>query len=253
MRIAALYDVHGNLTALEAVLAEVEREEVDLVLVGGDAAAGPQAEATLDRLRGLERARFIRGNSDRELADVRWEAKEPLGRERMGWMRERLGEDRLLFLDALPERLTFPVDGLGEVLFCHGSPRSDLEVLTRATPEERLRDALAGVEAAVVVCGHTHVQFDRSHDGVRVVNAGSVGIPYEDTPGAYWALLGPAVELRRTEYDLEAAAEAFRASGFPDADEFVRETLFAEEGPDEATAFFEKLASEQPEFAGDGA
>ncbi len=252
MRVAALYDVHGNLTALEAVLAEVDREDVETIVVGGDVAAGPIPVETLERLRTLgERVRFIRGNAERELAEPTPDL-EGLSRERVDWTRDRLGAERLAFLGALPTTLTMSVNGLGEVLFCHGSPRSDLEVLTRATPEERLREAVAGVEAGLILCGHTHSQWLRTVNGITVVNAGSVGLPYEEEPGAYWTLLGPDVEQRRTTYDLEAAAEAYRASGYPEADEFVRETLIEPETPDAAVDFFEQLALDRPEFAGRG-
>ncbi len=107
--------------------------------------------------------------------------------------------------------VVFDVDGLGLTLFCHGSPRSDTEIITTATTDERLRGILGGVEQRTVVGGHTHRQFDRRVDGWRVVNAGSVGMPYEGRPGAYcWALLGPGVELRRTAYDVDRAVVALR-------------------------------------------
>jgi predicted phosphodiesterase len=143
----------------------------------------------------------------------------------------------------LPDTHVIGVEGLGDVLFCHGSPRSDEEILTRATPPERLSDILTGVEQRVVVCGHTHVQFDRTVGGVRVVNAGSVGMPYEDEPGAYWALFGPDVDLRRTEYDLERAATAVRATAFPDAEEFAAEHILHPASAEEATEHFERMAA----------
>ena len=177
-RVAALYDIHANLPALDAVLADAE--EADLVVVGGDFSHGPLPAETVDRLRGLgDRVRFIRGNADREVA--RPDA----------WQREPLGEERLAFLAGLPETVTIEIDGLGSVLFCHGSPRSDEEILTAVTPEDRLARILADVAEPVVVCGHTHHQFDRTAHGIRVVNAGSVGMPYEGRPGAFWAMLGP--------------------------------------------------------------
>ena len=254
MRVAALYDVHGNLPALEAVLADVEREGVDAIVVGGDFAAGPMPVEAVDRLRGLgTTARFLRGKADRELADLEWQAGEDVGRRRVAWMREQLGPERLEFMRELPEQIVLDVEGLGPVLFCHGSPRTDLEVLTRETPEARLREALAGVQAEVIVCGHTHSQWKRELDGKVVANAGSVGLPYEEQRGAYWALLGPGLEHRRTEYDVDAAGAAFLATEFPDADDYARDALLEPESPEAATEFFEQLAREHPEFAGSGA
>src|SRR5262249_47035368 len=93
-----------------------------------------------------------------------------------------------------------PVDGLGDVLFCHATPRNDVDFFSDVTPEERLLPSFAGVREATVVCGHSHLQFDRRVGATRVVNAGSVGMAYEDEPGADWALLGPDVELRRTTF-----------------------------------------------------
>ena len=113
--------------------------------------------------------------------------------------------------------------GLGDVLFCHATPRSDLEIFTRLTAEDRLFPAFAGVDAAVVVCGHTHMPFDRTVRGIRVVNAGSVGMPFGE-PGADWLLLGPDLWPRHLRYDFEAAAARIRASAYPQAEAFAAGT-----------------------------
>lgn len=224
MRVAALYDVHGNLPALEAVLADAT-SAADLVLVGGDVAAGPFPRETLALLRDLgERAVFVRGNADR--------ASVP-----------GLGDDERSFLASLPLTVTLDVHGLGPTLFCHATPRSDEEIVTAITPDERLREVFGAVAENTVVCGHTHVQFDRRAGSVRVVNAGSVGMPYEGRPGAYWALLGPDVALRSTEYDVERAAERIRASGYPGAGEWASEYVLHPHPAEEATEFFEQLAT----------
>jgi putative phosphoesterase len=231
-RVAALYDVHGNLPALDAVLAEVD---ADVILVGGDVAAGPWPAETLDRLRALgDRVRWIRGNADRELAQPS-ESSEQGGppQQVMSWTRSRLDEEQLGFLAALPLIETIDIEGVGRVLFCHATPRSDDELLTRISDETRWRAALNGVDADVVVCGHTHVQFDRPVGDVRLVNAGSVGMPYETGPGAYWLAIGPGVEHRRTEYDMEAAAREI-AAAWPDE--------WPSASPDEATEFFEQAS-----------
>ncbi len=207
MQVAALYDVHGNPSAIDAVLAEVPDEAT--ILVGGDVAAGPYPAEALERLRSLgERVRWIRGNADRELrpgeqglapADV------------IGWVREQLSDEQVAFLHGLPERIELDVDGVGRVLFCHATPQNDTDIFLEDTPEERVAPSFAGVGADLVVCGHTHMQFDREIAGIRVVNAGSVGMPYDDEPGAYWLALGPGAEHRRTAYD-EAGLDA---SAFP--------------------------------------
>ena len=107
-----------------------------------------------------------------------------------------------------------------------------------------MREMMAGVEQNVVVCGHTHMQFERQIDGKRLINAGSVGMPYEGQPGAYWLVLGPAVSFQRTPYDVESAADQIRASGLPGAEEFARENVLNSPPASEATAIFEQMATE---------
>jgi predicted phosphodiesterase len=128
-------------------------------------------------------------------------------------------EDEKL-LASWPATARLKIQGLGEVMFCHGTPRSDTEIFTRLTPEERLLPIFEGVKVSTVLCGHTHTQFDRTIGGTRVVNAGSVGMPFGE-PGAYWLLLGPEVELRYTRYDLAKAAERIRATKCPQAEDFA--------------------------------
>ena len=240
MRVAALYDVHANLPALEAVLAEVD---ADSILVGGDVVLGPMPKETLGLLRERD-ATFIRGNCDREVATPG--EGEELWTRRARWAHGQLDDEQLAFLRDLPHPLSLEIDGLGEVLFCHGSPRSDEEIITAITPPKRLDPILDGVTQDLVVCGHTHAQFDRLVGDRRLVNAGSVGMAYEGEPGiAAWALLGPTVELRRTPYDVEAAAALVRETGFPEAEELVNEALLHPPSAEEVTAHFESLAERQ--------
>jgi len=186
LRVAALYDVHGNLPALEAVLAEAAG--ADLIVAGGDVVGGAFSAESVERLRAEgDRIRWLRGNAEREL--------------REGERDPALSDEQVEFLYGLPARVELEVEGLGYVLFCHATPQNDLDMVTPLTTDERLGRILEGVRADVVVAGHTHVQEDRRVGAVRWVNAGSVGMAYEDEPGAYWALLGPDVELRRTAYD----------------------------------------------------
>jgi len=229
MRVAALCDVHGNLPALEAVLAEVSSLEIDRIVCGGDVVAGPFPRECLDKLVAAD-AVFVRGNADRE------SSRAPAGT--WEWIAGNLDPLSVAFLRDLPQTVS-----LGGVLYCHGSPRDDDEILTRVSSDERFRAALAGVEERLVVGGHTHVQFERVVDGIRFVNAGSVGIPYEGKQGAFWALLdGAEVDSRHTPYAVDAAAAAIRTSGYPGADELAG-WLLEPEDPDEVSAYFESIAT----------
>jgi len=187
--IATLYDVHGNLRALEAVLQEIPEDAT--IVVGGDVVAGGQQPAeTLERLRALgDRVKWVRGNADRELTPGE-PALAPPGV--LDETRAALTDEQIAFLHSRP-----PTVQIGRILYCHATPRNDVDVFTERTPEERLTSIFADIDADVVVCGHTHMQFDRTIAGKRVVNSGSVGMPYEDQPGAYWTL---DLEHRRTGY-----------------------------------------------------
>jgi len=221
VRVAALYDVHGMVQALDAVLAEPDVASADTIVIGGDVAAGPFPRESLERLRALgERAAWVRGNADREPN---------------GWPREQLSDEEAAFLRDLPRGQT-----LGRVLFCHATPRSDEAILTEISPETDWLEAFAGVDAGLVVAGHTHMQIDRMVGDVRFVNAGSVGMPYEDEVAAFWALLeGDRVELRKTPFDVERAAAEIGASAWPGAQEFVAENLLVAPSRAEATQLFE--------------
>ncbi|HEU5380750.1 MAG TPA: metallophosphoesterase family protein [Ktedonobacteraceae bacterium] len=250
MKIVALYDIHSNLPALDAVLQEVKQERPDLILIGGDMVPGPMPRAVLERLLDLgEAVHFLRGNCEREVVAAFDGFPFPPGmseetREATRWTARQLTRSQRDFLAGLPEQASLSVDGLGEVLFCHGSPRSDEELITAATPEERLRALLVGTRQQVIVCGHTHMQFDRSIDGKRIVNAGSVGMPYGEA-GAYWLLLGPEIQLRRTRYDLEEAAARIRASGYPLAQDFAENNVLKPPTEAEAITVFERMAEER--------
>jgi predicted phosphodiesterase len=250
MRIAALCDIHGNLPALDAVLAEVELLDVDAIVVGGDAVPGPFMAETVERLRGLgDRARFVMGNGDREIveafdAGVAFEDA-PEGFERFtAWCASRIDRADRDFLASFEPVVSLPVDDLGDVLFCHGSPRSDTEIITQVTPPERLEPMLSGVTERTVVCGHTHHQFALGIDGRTVLNAGSVGMPYQGAAAAFWLLLGPDVRMRRTDYDIDGALEALRATGAPDVDDMMlQESLVTPALAADVARFFEDMAT----------
>ncbi len=221
MRVAALYDSHGNMPATEAAMAEVESAHVDLIVIGGDVAAGPMPVETLRLLRRLgSRARFVRGNADRSMVDV-FDGAEPHNWD--GWSARQLTKSDRDFLAGFEPSFVLDVDGLGPVCFCHAVPSSDEVTVTPATPEEVFIEALRGTEASTIVAGHTHVQFDLRIGSLRLINPGSVGMPYADRPGAYWALLGPDVTMRTTDYDFAAAAAAIRSTGFPHREDFARQ------------------------------
>ena len=250
MRIAALYDIHGMVVPLEAVLAELGREDVDAVLIGGDAVSGPQPAETLELLRSLELpTHWIRGNGERALgpdaadAVIDGESAE----EALRFTASQLSGDDRDWLSELSQTMTLEIDGLGETLFCHASPRNDLDIVTPGTPDERFRTMLEGVPQRVVVAGHTHMQLDRAVDGVRWINPGSVGMPYEGEVAAFWAILGPDLELRRTAFDAERSAEALLGSGWPEAQSFVEENVRAAVAREEATTLFEQIAAERGE------
>jgi putative phosphoesterase len=228
MRVAALFDIHGNLPALDAVLDDVREARVDQVVVGGDVFPGPMPLEVLARLAELvEPVQFITGNGDRVVLTARsgGEIKEVPApyRDVIEWCAQILDDEHAARIGAWPATLRLPIDDVGEVLFCHATPRSDTEIFTRRTPDDRLLPIFEGV-ADLVVCGHTHMQFDRTIGTTRVVNAGSVGMPFA-APGAYWLLLGTGVELRRTAYDLDVAAASIRASSYPKADEFAARNI----------------------------
>ena len=226
-RVAVLSDIHGVLPALEAVLAEPDVATADLIVLTGDLAAGPQPVEVLDLLTSLgDRACWVRGNADRELVEAR--AGQPSPIDVSNWAAGQLREDQLARLAALPLTVQLTVTGLGEVLFCHATPGDDEEVVLVDSRLDRWAEVFAGLppEVGTVVCGHTHMPFTRLVDRRLVVNPGSVGMPYGGA-GAWWALLGPGAQLRRTAYDVDAAcARVSAASSFPDAaawaDEYLR-------------------------------
>jgi putative phosphoesterase len=225
MRVAALYDIHGNLPALEAVLHDVREAEADHVVVGGDVVPGPMPRETIACLLDLDiPVQFIQGNGDREvLARMRGTETDTVPeqfREVVRWTAQQLHPEYEQLLASWPKTLRVQVRGLGEVLFCHATPRSDTEIFTRLTPDDRLLPVFEGLNVPLVVCGHTHMQFDRTIGETRVVNAGSVGMPFGE-PRAGWLLLAPDVQLRHTVYDLAKAADRIRDTRYPQAHDFA--------------------------------
>lgn len=221
-RVALLADLHGNLVALDAVLAEVDRLDVGRVVIAGDVAWGVQPAETVARVMALAgRVTVIQGNADREVADPGTVEGDAFLRDSTAWCADQLTPDQCRWLGGLPLTATIRVDGMGGVLICHGSPRSDVEGMRPDTDPAPVQTWLANTREPVVVCGHTHVQFERTVGQHRIVNPGSVGLHY-GASGAQWALLGPDVEFRTTAYDNERAAEFARHSGIHGAEDFAR-------------------------------
>jgi diadenosine tetraphosphatase ApaH/serine/threonine PP2A family protein phosphatase len=208
-RIGVLYDVHGNVPALDAVLADASGFGVDRWVLGGDyIAREPLASRTLAILRGLDALVRLRGNGERWLVEPPLDRPEVLPTVQL--MAEDIGAEEVGRLYALPERWEH-----GRVLFVHGSPLSDVESFHSEPRDEDAR-LLDGVRDRVVVFGHSHLQFRRpGPDGTELLNPGSVGMPLDHDVRAAWAVWNGAegFDLRRTEYDVEQAAADYRAAG----------------------------------------
>jgi predicted phosphodiesterase len=231
MRVAVLSDIHGALPALEAVLAEPDVRSADRIVLTGDLAAGPQPVETLDALVALgDRAIWVRGNADRELAALSRGGTSAIPDKIAPWAAAQLRPDQVALLDSLPLSITLDLGRLGPTLFCHATPRDDEEVVLVDSRLDRWAEVFADLPASVatVVCGHTHMPYLRLADRRRVVNPGSIGMPYGGT-GAHWALLAGdgSVSMRVTGYDIDAACARLAAeSAYPDiatwADYFLR-------------------------------
>ena len=245
MQVAALYDIHGNLPALEAVLHDVRRAGVDRVVVGGDVFPGPMPRETLVCLLDLDiPVQFIQGNGDRvvlaQMGETESAEVPEQFREVIRWNARQLRAQHQRLIAGWPKTLRVEIPPLGEVLFCHATPRNDSEIFTRLTAEDQLLPVFEGLDVRLVICGHTHMQFDRTIGRIRVVNAGSVGMPFEK-PGAYWLLLGPGIQLRHTPYDLAKAAERIRATKYPHAPDFAARNVLQPPSEEETIAAFAKV------------
>ncbi|HEY4302951.1 MAG TPA: metallophosphoesterase family protein [Gemmatimonadaceae bacterium] len=245
MRIAVLYDIHGNLPALDAVLEEVRREDVDLLMIGGDVYPGPLANECVERIRqcGIPH-RAIAGNGERAVLETR-DGKphtELPGEVRVviEWSAENLSPEIERELRDWPMTTRIEVAGLGRVLFVHATPANDVDIFTERTSDERLRGIFDGVDADVVFCGHTHLQFTRQHGGLTIVNPGSVGMPFGDA-GAYWALVDGSVNLRFTPYALDDAAAQLRGSSYPTANVFVDRYVLDPPSREKMLDFYDRL------------
>jgi predicted phosphodiesterase len=239
MTIAALYDIHGNLPALEAVVAELRRETIERVVVGGDVMPGPMPRECLTLLRRLEwPVEFIVGNGDLAALDERAgrvSGAPEAWRDSIRWCGHQLSDEETRFVEAWPVTLRHDA-----ALFCHATPRDVNEIFTAGTDDAKLRPIFDAAGANLVVCGHTHMQFDRMVGSTRVVNAGSVGMPF-GRRGADWLLVGERIELRHTDYDLETSVARVRATLDPGAEEFALRYLLDPPSADFIRAAFAKV------------
>ncbi|MDX6361966.1 MAG: hypothetical protein QOC85_969 [Streptomyces sp.] len=222
-RVAVLSDIHANIPAFEAVLAEPDVAAAGLVVLCGDLTWGPQPQETYELIAALgDRVLCVRGNADRFAAGIGISG-EGAATPRQAWIAAQHSPEAMAFLARVPFGVVVEIDGLGPVHFCHGSPRSDHELVTPGTPPERFAQLSAALDARVLVTGHSHLQFDRAVAGLRSVNPGSVGLPYHTgEPGtAYWALLGPDVRLRTTRYDAAEAVARAHLAADPEAERYA--------------------------------
>ncbi|HXR98664.1 MAG TPA: metallophosphoesterase family protein [Terriglobales bacterium] len=226
MAIALFYDIHGNLPALQAAFAAARSAGATEFVIGGDVVPGPMPNECLALLATLTPAPVcISGNGEREVLNLRSGGVAPklpaAVIESLRWTADALEPQHAEWIASWPATLSR--DG---VFYCHATPGSDTRLFTRLTPDADVEPLFAGVREPLAVCGHTHMQFDRKIANLRIVNPGSVGMPF-GAAGACWALLqAPGhVQLRRTGYDLVAAAERVRASAYPDAEVFAERSI----------------------------
>jgi diadenosine tetraphosphatase ApaH/serine/threonine PP2A family protein phosphatase len=237
--LACLADVHGNTAALDAVLASEEFAQAGAVAFLGCTTTGPDPRGVLNRCADLKMLVFhLAGNGERRVLELASGVR-PLEREVDEWLVAAHGDDGLATIGSWPGGLRVAHPPAGGLRLCHGSPRSDIELLTSLTGDDRLVEATTGVDEAVVVHGHTHVQYRRTAAGKVITGAGSVGLPYAAGPGARWALISDEVRLVVTPYDLDRAEGLIAATGYP-ADVYLK-TLRQPPSPEAKTVDAERL------------
>ena len=244
MNVACIYDVHGNLTALDAVLDEIAALEVDHVVVGGDVVPGPFPAECIARLRTLAiPTSFIRGNGEREVVAFRQENPETKAPKRthamLRWCADQLDVETLGFIADLPPTTRLDLPTFGGVTFCHATFNDDSTIFTKQSPIERVKELFSHAGDSTIVCGHTHMQFDRKFGTHRIVNAGSVGMAF-GSDAAQWLKISNKFELKSTQYDRDEAAKDIRSSGMPDADAFVKANIESWPSEEQMMEVYEK-------------
>jgi len=244
MRVAVLNDIHGNLPALDAAIDDVRRAGADRIIVGGDVLPGPMPRETMDRLLALDLPiEFLYGNGEVAVLDqIHGTSRAPFPAAyapMIRWNGDQLSPAQQQMIATWPMTIRLHIPPLGEVLFCHATPRDWNEIFLKTTAEDKLLPIMDAANAALVVCGHSHMQFDRMVGKTRVINAGSVGMPFGRT-GVDWLLLGDEVQLRHTTYDLDAAVARFRQKDCPLLEEFVVPTVLTPQSEDQMLAAFSR-------------
>ena len=249
MRIAAIYDIHGNLPALEAVLQEIKQASVEHIVVGGDVVAGPMPVTCLELLQntGIP-TQFIHGNAEsellRHLAGQPVDGLSPAAETIAKWVSGILPTEQQQLISGWPTTIQHEIEGIGTVIFCHATPHNDIDVFTTRSSDERLHGLFDSISASLVICGHTHMQFDRTFGDLRIVNAGSVGMPFGST-GAYWLLIDNEITFKHTDYNRQEAAERISKTDYPNAKSFANNNVLQTPSEEQASALLAKLESQQ--------
>ena len=229
MKTAVLYDIHGNLPALEAVISEFDDLDIKQVVIGGDVVLGPMTNECLDLLFSIAMpTHFIKGNCESEvLSCLNGRPNKELPAKvlnNINWTARQMQERHIQDINNWPDTITLQVQGMGNVFFCHATPESNTENFTRLTVKSKIEQMFGLVQESYTVCGHTHMHFEISIANTTILNAGSVGMPFGE-PGAYWLTLGDKIEFRHTPYDYKHASSRVLNSAYPDAEDFAKNNI----------------------------
>lgn len=251
MRIASISDIHANPFALDAVLQDIKAHLVDLIVVCGDVIAGPLPGRTLALLQQLAiPAQFILGNAENEY--LRYLSGKPIGGLSdhsdliTHWIATQLSDADQQWIHQWLTTWSIQIPPLGTLLFCHATPESDTDIVTRRTSDEKIAAHLIETPASVIICGHTHMQFERTVGTTRWVNTGSVGMPFGKV-GADWLLIDDDIHFMHTDYDTQQAALAMQQTDYPDIQTFIEHNILTVPSEDEALQVLDKLSAQTTE------